>query len=697
MIGNVITGADGVPLDGNGNALQMSAYQPPETLRKLFARCSRDYQTAWSLQHRSFDEFDGISLLDRARLDQQTFGVFVGAQYIPQHKRWRWRGRKNTTRNKIIGILAQLVSSILIPTVFATDDQNNDAQESAKAMRVLLEESLRRANYEIKFMYAILSSLVNPATFVQVEYVEALQRVKVRLASGEIKIEEAVDNFLSGLNLNIVPVDELMLGDFYTFDMQRQPFLVRVRRISYDEARSIYEGRYFDKNENGEDVDRFGFVRAGTTRTFMASQEGITLYDIEWTEADRNMVQVATFYYRGEDLQIDWVGGVFMGEFDESTPDEVYNANPFEHRRMTLVGEGWGSIPVYPYAKSGFEPLDPQMRFAYYKSAAAKAFWDDATLNMAEQLMIDGMHLDVMKPMLISGIAKYDSNVMAPGAVAALPSGATVAPYNLGPNIAAAMSAISKEAGDLSDSTIPAILMGQLGARQSATAVAAAIANAKRMLSVCALSVSQLVKDIGDLSIDCIVQNTTVGELQEELPGALGLKYQTILVRSKDKGRNVNHKLVFTDKYIGKKLTAAQKRAREWQLWKQGGGTGKDATYIWEINPYQFARKNYSTFVDADEMAARSVGSDEQRKMTAFNILTDPRVAPFTDRQAVINDLAIEEYGGNDPDRYKKKGVITPDDMMASMGIKPPQGGNDQGGSPAAPVDAGGLNTNFGA
>ncbi len=685
MIGNTVTGKDGKPLDGNGNALSASSYQPPEALKKLFARCAVDYQTAWQLQHRSFDEFDGVSLLDRARLDQQTFGVYVGCKYVPQHKRWRWTGRKNTTRNKIIGILAQLISAVLIPTVFATDDQNDDSRESAKAMRVLLEEYLRRANYEIKFMYAVLSALVNPATFVQVEYIEAVQRVKVRLASGEIKVEEAIDNFLSGLNLNIVPIDELMLGDFYTFEMQRQPYLVRVRRISYDEARGIYKGRYFDKDENGKEVDRFDHVRAGTTRTFMASQEGITLYDIEWTEADRNMVQVATFYYRGEDLQIDWVGGVFMGNFDPANPENVFNDNPFEHRRMTQVGEGWGSMPVYPYAKSGFEPLDPQMRFAYYKSAAAKAFWDDATLNMSEQLLIDGMHLDVMKPILISGIAKYDSNVMAPGAVAALPKEATVSPYNLGPNLAAAMSVISKENSDLESSTIPAILMGQLGARQSATAVAAAINNAKRMLSVCSLSIAQLVRDVGDLSIDCIVQNTTIGELQENLPGALGLKYQTVLARGKDKGRNVTHKIVFTDKYFGKKMTEKAKRDREWELWEQGGGSAKDATRIWEINPYEFARKNYNTFVDADEMAQKSVGAAEQRKMTAFNILTDPRVAPFTDREAVINDFAIEEYGGNDPDRYKKKGGVSADDIMASMGIKPPQGGE----GPASPVEAG--------
>lgn len=701
MIGKVVTGEDGIPLDNGGKQLSPSRYKPPPAIMKLFARCQDDYGVAWRLQHRSFDEFDGLSLLDRARLDQQTFGAYVGAEWIPAQKRWRWRGRKNTARNKIIGILAQIISATLIPTVYATDAEANDSQVSARAMRILLEEHLRKTKYEIKFMYMVLSALVNPATFVQIEFIKAFQRVKVRLASGKTTVQLAVDDLLSGLNMNVVPVDELLLGDFFTFDLQRQPYLVRVRRISWDDARKIYSGRYFDKapegyvgevDENGM-MDRFGFVEAGKTRVFMASQENQTLYDIDWTEADPNMVQIATFYYRGEDLQVEWVGGVFMGNYDPANPDDIYNTNNFEHRRMSAVGDGWGSIPVYPYAKSGFEPLDPQMRFAYYKSAAFKEFWDDATLNMATQLMIDGMHLDVIKPILISGISKYDSSVMTPGAVAALPKEAVVSPYQLGPNLAAAMQVIDRQNNDMADSTISAVLEGNLGGvKQSAFALQAALTNAKRLLSVFGLMISDLVTQVGELAVDCIVMNTTVGELNERLPGALGLKYTTLLIRGKEGGKNVNHKIVFTDRYIGKKMTEQQIRDREWELYYQGGGGKENSTKIWEINPYQFARKRYSCFVDPDEFVARSTGADKQNKMTALNILTDPRVAPYTDPEAVINDFAIEEYGGNDPDKYKKKGSA--DALMGGIGATlpgqmpgqpPPAIGQS---TPAAPVEA---------
>lgn len=693
MIGQVVTDKDGIPLDNNGKTLTKSKYQPQPEIMKLFARCQQDYGVAWRLQHRSFDEFDGLCLLDRARLDQQTFGAFVGAEYVPAQKRWRWRGRKNTARNKIIGILAQVLAAILIPTVYATDDQNNNASNSAKVMRLLLEEHLRKAKYEIKFLYMILSALVNPATFVQIEYVKAFQRVKVKMANGTMNVVEAVDDVLSGLNMNVVPVDELMLGDFFTFDIQRQPYLVRVRRISYDDARKIYSGKYFDKAPEGYTgpmvdgmVDRFNYVEAGKTRVFMASQENQTLYDIDWTEADPNMVQVATFYYRGEDLEVDWIGGVFMGEFDETKPEEVYNLNPFDHRRMSAVEGGWGTIPLYPYAKSGFEPLDPQMRFAYYKSAAFKEFWEDATLNMAHQLLIDGMHLDVIKPILVSGISKYDSSVMTPGAVAALPKDAVVSPYQLGPNLAAASEAIDRQASDMGDSTISPVLEGQLGGiKQSSFAIQQAIANAKRLLSVFGIMTADFVMQIGDLSIDCITMNTTIGKLNENIPGALGLKYDTMLIRSNNNGRQVTNKIVFTDRYIGKKMTPQQIRDREWELYNQGGGEGKDFTPIWEVNAYQFARNRYNCFVAADELPDRTSGAQEKRRQTALNVLTNPLVSPYTDQEAVVNDFAIEEYGGNDPDRYKKKGGSA-DSLMQGMGAVGNQGAQPPQGGASAPV-----------
>lgn len=663
MIAQVPTDKDGNPVDGNGNALTKSPYQPSSEVMTLFAQVQKDYQTAYTLQHREFDEFDGMSLLNRANLDQQTFGAFVGAEYLPVHKRWRWRGRKNTARNKLIGILAHMLAAMLFPYVRAVNDRDEEDKMAARVMAILVEDHLRRAGYELKFLYIVLSALVNPAVFVQVEYVEATQRIKQRLKDGKIEILEAVDELLSGLQLHIVPIDELMLADFYTGEIQAQPYLLRVRRISYDTARAIY-GKHPD----------FKYVQAGRTRIFLTGTEGQTLFDIDWTEADPNFVQEITAYYRQEDLQVTFVAGVFMGN-----PENIYNSNPFNHRRMTLIKDEWVSAPVYPFAKSGFEPIDPTGRFAYYKSGAFKEYWDDQSQNFMQRMLLDGTALDVIKPIFGSGIAKVDTTVMIPGAFIGMPPGATVVPYTQSPNLAAAYQAIAQAKEDMSDSTQDKIMSGGANPGVTAYATAQAEQNARIFLGVFGIMLAQLVQAVGELTMDCVIQHSTVGELDNSVPEALRMKYKTFISKGREKGKNVTNRVIFTDMYMGRNVTKEEAEARAWELYEKAGGKDSDQR-IWEVNPYLFARNRFSMWVDADQIVSKSTGTDQQRGAMALQILTSPAVAPYVDMQNVVEDFAIEPFADGDPDRYRAKADVN--QMMQGIMGQPGQEGQPLPGVP---------------
>jgi len=653
VIGAIITDKDGNPVDGN--KLAVSSYQPPQAIRELFVRVQRDYQVAWTLQHREFDEFDGMSLLQRARLDQETFGAFVGAEFVPATQRWRWRGRKNTARNKLMGILAHMLAAMLFPYVRATNDRNEEDKMAARVMAILVEEHLRRAGYETQFLYIVLSALVNPAVFVGVEYVEQMQRIKQKLADGSYKVTEAVDEILSGLQLNIIPIDEVLLADFYTKQLQAQPYIIRVRRIPYDMARAKW-----GHNAN------FKYVQAGMTRIFLAGQTNETLFDIEWTEADRDYVQEINIQYRSEDLELDWVGGVFM-----SNETDPYNSNPIKHRRMQIVNGEWGTVPVYNLAKSGFEPIDPTGRFAYYKSGAFKEYWDDKSQNFVQRMLLDGTALDVIKPIFGTGIAKMDTSVVAPGAFVGMPMGANVTPYSLGPNLAAAYNAVNQAKEDMSESTQDRIMTG--GAEPGVTAYATSQAeqNARVFLGNFGTLLAQLVTDIGELTMDLVIQHTTIGELDTTVPEALAMKYKTVLSRGKEKGKNVTNRIVFSDKYMGREITEEEKNEIEWELYDEAGGEDTDQR-IYMTNPYQFARTKYSMWVDADQIVSKSMGTDEQRSALALQVLTSPMVAPFVDMETVVEDFAIEPFADGDPDRYKKK--QDPNEMLnQAMGGMPGQ------------------------
>lgn len=651
MIGTKITDpTTGLPLE-QYTKLAKSNYSPPPEVMKLFAQVQRDYETAWGLQHRSFDEFDGVSLLQRARLDQQTFAAYVGAEFLPKHKRWRWRGRKNTARNKLIGILAHIIAGMLYPYVNAKNEENEEDKDSAKVMRILVEEHLRKANYELKFLFLALSALVNPAVIVEVEYLQAMQKIKEQLGNGEVKITEAVDELLSGLNLNVLPIDEFLPADFYTPDVQRQPNNIRVRRIPYDLARKIHSNKWF-YNEK----DLFDFVEAGKTKILLTGQEGQTLHDVDWTEADSNYVQEISIWYKDEDLELCWVGGV--GMFNYKNP---YNTNPFKHRRFTLIGKEWKSIPVYPFAKSYFEPIDPTGRFFYGKSGAFKEYWDALSQDKMHQLAHDGTYLDVIKPIFLSGVAKADSTVLVPGATIGMPAGATMTPYQLGPNLAAALNMMNVQKEDMSESTQDKIMSGGLEKGVTAYATSKAEQNARVFLGVFGIFIADLIKQVGELTMDCVIRYATVGELNTLVPEALAMKYQTFLAKGKDRGKEITNKVIFTDKYMGREMTEEQKEDIEWDLYDKTDGTDQR---IFMVNPYQFARHTYTLYIDSDQIVRKSAGLDREEKVLAFNMLTDPRVAPFVDQKEVVDEFVIEEFT-NDAERFRRKG--NPDEMMNSV------------------------------
>lgn len=644
MIGQNVLDKDGNLASPSGKKLAPSNYQPPHVVKELFRRVQRDYQTAYGLQNKPLDEFDGHSLLQRAKLDQETFAAFVGLAYEPKHKRWRWKGRPNTARNKLITILAHLIAGMLFPNVHAQNEQDEEDKMTARVARILIEDKLKSAGYELKFFFAVLSALVNPAVFVEAEYVQELINLRQRNAKGEMEVKKVVDEFFSGFLLHIIPLDEIMLGDFYsgTCDVQRQPFIFRIRRISYEQAKGKYQGRFY---LDGKDL--FDHVEAGKTRCIGTDAEK-QLFDIEWDDADGNFVQEVTVRYRKDDLELTWVGGV--GMFDHEHPYD----NPITHRRMTYAQGEWYSIPLYPFAMGGFEPIDPTGRFAWFKSGAFKEYWDDMKQGELDRLLVDGIKLDVMKPTFLAGVAKVDQGVMVPGATVTMPMGATMTPYALGPNLVAAYQAITEAKQDMSESTSDKIMQGVTEPDVTATQTIEARTNARKFLGVFGLMMANLVTQIGELALDCVIQYDTVGDLEELTAGSTKMKFKTVLARGKEKGKNVTNRVIFTDKYIGRNISKARQREIEWSLYDKSGGEKSDQR-IWEVNPYRFARTRYSLSIEADQIVLKATGTDRMEKNEAYEKLMDPRALPFIDPEAVVQDFLIEEYGQGDPDRYKKK------------------------------------------
>ena len=644
----------------------------PQDVRKLWERVRDDYFKAYALQNRPFEEFDMLSLLQRMNLDQQTWGAFVGANYSPGDQQWRWAGRKNTARNKIIGILAHVVSTMLYPFVYAYNEDNEEDELTARVMRILIENHLKKTKYEDKFLFMMLSALVNPAVFAQVEYVEALQKIKYK-KNGKWLSEDVIDEILTGIHMHLVPVDQMLLGDFYTPDLQDQPYIIRVRRVSYDEAEKLYKGKHFS---NGTDV--FNYVKKGDlTQIVGAGRDYQTIYNIDWTLADQNFVQVITYYCKGDDLQLEFVGGVLMGNYDDPV-----NTNPFKKRRLTTNKKGeYCTMPVYPFAKTGFEPIDPNRRFAYYKSAAFKEFWDDASINRAYQLAQDSSYLGAFPPNMITGVTNIESSIMVPGYTFGAPKDATLTPAFQQRNLASLQFLIEKNTDDMSLSTQDALQSGFAEKGVTATASIRAEQNARVIMTVFATMIATLVRDIGQLYVDDVILHTTQGEIDATVPDKIKVKYRSIRMKTKEDGKDINNIIDFDPAMSLPTFTKKKAEDMEWDLFEKNGKDDPH-TFSYIVDPYKFAKAQYTVYVDPQTIISKSLGTDAIRKERLLNWAQNPIFSPFINLKEVADKLIIDELAEGDPDKFKAD-----ENMMANamFGAKPMQSPMNPVPSPLPP------------
>lgn len=276
--------------------------------------------------------------------------------------------------------------------------------------------------------------------------------------------------------------------------------------------------------------------------------------------------------------------------------------------------------------------------------------------------------------MFIQGLTKTDSTVIAPGATVGVPQGAQVTPFNMGPNLVGAMNAMKKQEDDLSESTQDKIMQGSVDANVTATASIQAQNQARIFLGVFGVMMADLITQIGYLTMDCIIQHVTQGELDASIPESLGIKYKTLLAKSREKGRDVTNKIIFTDAFMGKEMSAKEIEDYSWKLYRK---QGKD-NIIYEVNPYRFARTIYSFYIDPVDIADSAMGNNKKRKLTAFNMAANPIASPYFDMKEVVKETIIDEFFDGDTSRFEAK---TPVGVGAPPGQ--PQPG---GGSPPAPL-----------
>ena len=617
MIGNI-------ERDQNGKALKAtpSMFNPSQEVRDITVAVREDYEVGYEIMHSSYEEFNDKSVIQIMNLDQKAFNAYRPPRSNNPDESWRAQTVRSLTRAKVVSIAAHITATTLFPNVFAQNNEDKEDKEAAFVMRSLIEWVTRNSDYEESFLFAVISMCVNPAVYLKPEFAEVMQTIKKRAESGEITKEQVVDSVLSGFQTHVVPVDEILINNIYEYEIQRQKCLLRKRFITFDEAEALWGGH-----------ENFQYVSPGI-KTIFSNDDGM-FYD-QKDDDHPTLVEEVTYYNRREDLEITFINGIIVTNVDER----------MKHRDQK-------DRPLYPFAKSGYEPID-EKRFFYYKSLVSKLGPDQELLDMMWNMTLDGTFLSLMPPQnVFSGDDRVDAGVVIPGASNFYNVNSRVEPMKLGSDINAGHVAIQSLESSMSENSQDPSRSGSAGDKVTASQFLGEERNARIALGLFGRMVANLVRDYGKLLVPLIVHNMSTAQVEELTGGDTRMKFRSFLLQNQTiGGKNVTQRIEFTDSLMGREMTPEEVKQAQFDLIDEEGGI-KSKERIYRVNPFVWSQLDFMVYIDVDNLLPKNEQIEKAIKLEAYDRAINN---PILDPEVVTREFLLEAIAPGEADKFIRQG-----------------------------------------
>ena len=625
-------------IDPHGKvANSLSAYQPPQGEADLCLMVKKAYEHGENIQNTPYREFNNKSLIERMNEDQRAWLSWSPEPYEGEDD-WRWNGIRPITRNKVIATAAHLTAQLLVPQVFAQNENDEEDRATANVMRDLIEYNIKRSNYETAFLFGVIGALVNPVSYFSVDYARGYQEIWQ-----DGKREQVIDDMFSGFQNSLIPPEDILIENPYQFEIQKQDWIIHKKGyISMGEAEALY-GEY----------ENFQYVQPGIKR--IINDDG-KFYDV--VDVNDSMVEYVCYKNRRKDMEIHRLGGVYMGN-----PNTEYN--PFVHRTNR-------NKPRYNLAKFGYEPVDT-MRFYFYKSLVAKMSNDQEAADREWQMYFDSSFLATFPPVITTGAGKIDRSVVVPATVTDMAKDSTINPIQISqPNVA--LQALREAERSITETSMDSQLSGQEGDVEKTRGESVLLQqNAETNLGLAAKMISSAVSQIGDLMVDDIIRYQSIAEMSE-ITGKE--TYKTFLVNGKVKGgKDKTSYIRFTDRFAGQEMSDEEKEMEEYKLLEEAG----DDREIYEVNPYLFSRMQYLITIDAERMLQRNDAFERAFKLETYDraimnplVQADPEAQLKITRDFLMEPLMKGEASKYLPNIQRVAQALVPQEQAGAGGAQKP-------------------------
>jgi len=616
----------------------ISSYQPSEDVVNLTQLVKDDFQTGYDILNRPWVELNDLSVIERDNRDRRTFNAFVDENIEDPAEAWKWRGTRSKARNKAIAMHAQVTAGYIIPNFMAQNEDDEEDLNFSDLMRDIVEWMVYNSEYKSSYLQITMGMLVSPVVYLGAEYAEIMQEIKEKTEKGYTK-REIIDEVLSGFKAPVYSCDQIMFGNAYEQNIQKQRFIVKTKWVEYSELKSRYE-----------DHENFQYVEAGTNSVF--NPEDGLFYDTKDPDHP-DLVQVVTWSSRTEDSEVVFAGGIYLG-------DDNVEANPMCHRDNR-------GAPKYNVTPFGYQRIGEH--FAFYKSLMNAQYWDNQLLDAQYEIGMNRAFLDANMPIAISCTDQIDSDIVFPSSVVAFKDKDVKATpllpqANLG-NMFAAMGTVEKS---MDESSVSDVSAGQLpGADQKATGLAIAEKNAKTLLQGVGKTLAESMSQYGQLMADIAVNHYSIPMI-DQLHSIDGkLKYRSFVLKDKVvNGKQVSKTIRFDESLLGKEMTDEEKKEEEIKM-AMKTGYPEHKNILIRANPELFSRMKYLTHIVPELMFPKN---EEWMQAMLMQLVNQFAQNPYVSLEALTRETMYAFFRGR-ADNFMQKAPQQPVQPMAGPDGKP--------------------------
>jgi hypothetical protein len=609
--------------------LTKSNYKPPKPVADLTMTVTEDYETGLEILTTPYVELNDLDVLERDARDSRTFNAFVDENVEDPNEAWKWRGTRSKARNKAITMHAHVTAGYTVPMFMAQNENSEEDREFSSVMRDVIEWLVYNSEYRTSYMGITLGMLVHPVTFLGAEWCEIYQTIKERTEDGKITTKEVLDEILSGFHAPIYTCDQVLITNAYEQNIQKQRAIIIRQWKDYQEMEAKW-----GEHEN------WLYVQPGVSTVFN-DKDGM-FYEVTDNEHE-GMVEEVIWKNRREDLEVPFLGGIYMG-------DSNVEANPIKHRDNR-------NSPKYNVIPFGYQRINEH--FFYYKSLMNVQFYDNQLLDAQYEIGMNRAFLDANMPIAVSGTDKVDGEIVFPGSVASFADKETrITPLLPQANLNGLFNAMSLTERSMDESSTSDTTGGQTpGGDVKATGIVIAERNAKILLQGVGKSIAESITQYGSLMADIAIQHLTVPQVDQIVGDQSRMKYRSFVIKNKSVGgKNVSKVIRFDESLLGTKLSEEEKKSREMKMLTDIGYP-EHKSHLYVVNPEVFSRLKYLCYVEPETMFAKN---EEFYQAMMTQLLTTFANNPYISLEALTRKTAYAFFKGEAEDLMQKQPQALP-------------------------------------